>query len=508
MWVAMGGTLALAVVIAALVTFLGLRALHFREFQPEPRLSAVTLYDLLKVAFAVAAGVGGVVALVTAYRRQRVAEFAQDLATRTEAREATRLFNERFAAAAGQLGDGSPAVQLAGVYAMAGLADDWLEGRQTCVDVLCACLRMPQGQEAGSGPPANGASGHGPEPAISEPMPGEPEPGTAGSPQRRPQAAREVRHTVIRVITAHLQPDGRRASSMQDWRGLDLDFIDAVLDGGDFSRAEFAGGTVSFRGVGFAEGVDLSGAKFAGGFVDFSGVELPGGTVSFRGAEFAGGTVSFSGAEFTGGGDADFSDAELAGAFVDFSDAKFTGGTIDLSSARITGGTVNFSFSDAKFTGGTVSFLSAEFAGGDVYFSGARFVGGTVNFRVAMFVGSDVHFGGAKFTGGTTSFSGAWFAGGTVSFHGAEFIGGTVTFRGGRLATGFVDFSGTEFAGGATNFSGAEFTGATVDFSGAKFTGGALTFCRTSWSAAPRFPFRLDDPPAGVVLPPSASRTA
>jgi hypothetical protein len=104
MWLALGGTLALAVVIAALVTFLGLRALHFREFQPEPRLSAATLYDLLKVAFAVAAGVGGVVALVTAYRRQRVAEFAQDLATRTEAREATRLFNERFAAAAGQLG--------------------------------------------------------------------------------------------------------------------------------------------------------------------------------------------------------------------------------------------------------------------------------------------------------------------------------------------------------------------------------------------------------------------
>ena len=162
MWVAMGGTLALAVVIAALVTFLGLRALHFREFQPEPRLSAATLYDLLKVAFAVAAGVGGVVALVTAYRRQRVAEFAQDLATRTEAREATRLFNERFAAAAGQLGDGSPAVQLAGVYAMAGLADDWLERRQTCVAVLCACLRMPQGQEGVSAPPANGASGQGP----------------------------------------------------------------------------------------------------------------------------------------------------------------------------------------------------------------------------------------------------------------------------------------------------------------------------------------------------------
>jgi hypothetical protein len=26
---------------------------------------------------------------------------------------------------------------------MAGLAHDWTEGRQTCIDVLCAYLRMP-----------------------------------------------------------------------------------------------------------------------------------------------------------------------------------------------------------------------------------------------------------------------------------------------------------------------------------------------------------------------------
>jgi hypothetical protein len=32
-------------------------------------------------------------------------------------------------------------VRLAGVYEMARLADDWADQRQTCVDVLCACLR-------------------------------------------------------------------------------------------------------------------------------------------------------------------------------------------------------------------------------------------------------------------------------------------------------------------------------------------------------------------------------
>jgi hypothetical protein len=45
---------------------------------------------------------------------------------RTLAEQRTRTLNERFAAAASQLGnDKPPAVQLAGVYAMAGLADDW-----------------------------------------------------------------------------------------------------------------------------------------------------------------------------------------------------------------------------------------------------------------------------------------------------------------------------------------------------------------------------------------------
>src|SRR5690349_9794549 len=57
---------------------------------------------------------------------------------RTLAQQRAQTLNERFATAAGQLGNGKPpAVRLAGVYAMAGLADDWEENRQTCVEVLC-----------------------------------------------------------------------------------------------------------------------------------------------------------------------------------------------------------------------------------------------------------------------------------------------------------------------------------------------------------------------------------
>ena len=150
---AIGGTLALALAFAAAVTIAGLHFLHFHRLKPEPVLSAASLYNLLKVAFAFAAGVGGVFALVTAYRRQRVAEFAQELADRAEDREAARLFNERFGDAAGQLGHDNAAVRLAGVYAMARLADDWPAQRQTCVDVLCAYLRMPYQPDPGPAAP-------------------------------------------------------------------------------------------------------------------------------------------------------------------------------------------------------------------------------------------------------------------------------------------------------------------------------------------------------------------
>src|SRR5215471_17998800 len=71
---------------------------------------------------------------------------------RTLAEQRTRTLNERFATAADKLGsDKPPAVRLAGVYAMAGLADDWPESRQTCVDVLCGYLRMPYVPSRGKG---------------------------------------------------------------------------------------------------------------------------------------------------------------------------------------------------------------------------------------------------------------------------------------------------------------------------------------------------------------------
>src|SRR5215831_17897274 len=148
---------------------------------------------------------------------------------RTLTEQRTRTLNERFATAADQLGSDKPAaVRLAGVYAMAGLADDWPENRQACVDVVCAYLRLPY-----------------------EPDPGDDAPALERLAFR---ASREVRHTVIRVITAHL-----KAGASVSWQDLNFDFTGVVFDGGSFGGAKFSGGGVSF-----------SGAVFAVGDVDFS----------------------------------------------------------------------------------------------------------------------------------------------------------------------------------------------------------------------------------------------
>jgi hypothetical protein len=161
--------------------------------------------------------------------------------------------NARFATAADKLGSEAPAVRLAGVYAMAGLADDWSENRQTCVEVLCGYLRMPY-----------------------EPDPGE----EAPEPERLAfRANREVRHTVIRLITAHL-----RDSATVSWRGLNFDFTGVVFDGGDFSNAKFSGGEVRFGGAEFSDGeVGFDDAEFSGGWVGFDNAEFSGSEVSFNG---------------------------------------------------------------------------------------------------------------------------------------------------------------------------------------------------------------------------------
>ncbi|GHG04693.1 pentapeptide repeat-containing protein [Streptomyces filamentosus] len=326
-----------AAVLGAGGVFYGLvLLLDVQEIDHTAKLDAATLFDLVKLSFGVVAGAGALVALVVAYRRQRVDEAGAH-------REATRLHTERFSQAVDKLGSDYPAVRLGGVHALAGLADDAPDDdlRQTCVDVLCAYLRLPHSPDPGDDPAH--LEGH-----------------------HHYLALREVRHTILRLIGDHYRrPEG----SHRSWQGCDLDLTSTVIDG----RLDFHGAT-------FSGGVNFGGATFPDGNVDFREATFLDGYLDFRGATFLDGYLDFHGATFSGG-------------YLNFRGATFSNSMADFGSVTFSDGLVNFG--GAAFPGGGVNFGRARFSGGRVIFRGARFSGGVVEFHGAAFSGGLVHFGGA-----------------------------------------------------------------------------------------------------------------
>ncbi|WP_322658103.1 pentapeptide repeat-containing protein [Streptomyces justiciae] len=392
-WIVLPLTFTAALAIAAGVFLAGWDLLSVRGLKPEHHIDSTTLFDLVKLSFGVVAGAGALVALVVAYRRQRVDEDGA-------LREATRLHTERFTTAVSQLGEESAAVRLGGVHALAGLADDapTRELRQTCIDVLCAYLRLPYVAES----------------ALS-----------AGDTDARHAylALREVRHTIIRLICDHLRLPLRDPRS---WQGHDFDFTGVVFDGGDFIGAQFSGSTVRFGG-----------AQFSGGTVDFTAAQFSGSAVDFSGAKFSSGTVSFSGAKFSSG-------------TVNFHRVQFSGGTVGFIEVEFSGGAVLFT--GMEFSGSPISFFRVQFSGGMVDFNGTQFTSGTVNFSGAQFSSGTGNFDRAQFSGSAVDFSGTQFSGSAVNFNGTQFTSGTVNFSRAEFSSGTVDFSGTQFSGGRVGF--------------------------------------------------------
>ncbi|PRX16783.1 hypothetical protein CLV67_118114 [Actinoplanes italicus] len=221
---------------------------------PRP-LTAAERLDSLKLALAVVAGIGGIVALTVAYRKQRQGEAA-------ERREETKLFTERFVKSSEQLGHDSPRVRVAGAYAMAELADDWASGRQMCVDVLCAYIRLPY--------------------------------------ETDDESERQVRWTLFRIIRNHLRPDPKWGRVK--WSDCRFSFEGAVIDGADLSKVQLdAQGNMSFFGVRFIGWFDFAEARLGGAPVWFNRARFESGDVSFQGADFRGSQVVFEAVEFAGG---------------------------------------------------------------------------------------------------------------------------------------------------------------------------------------------------------------
>lgn len=327
---------ALAVVTAGLVLALwGFRLSHLQAFTS-------TVLDLVKLSFALVAGLGGTVGLVLAYRRHQFLEAGDVRERAKERREDTRLLNERFSAAAAQLASDQAGVRFAGIYAMAGLADDWDAGRQKCIDVLCVHVRR----------------GHKPRPV----------PDAQLVDHLAWQDDQEFRHTITRVITAHLV-DGAALS----WQGCDFDFTGATMDGGDFKGTVLSSGTISFAK-----------AKFTDGEVNLRDLRIVGGLLDFRGSHFDGGAVVVSGSHIGSGG------------VIDFSDSHFAGGTIDLDRIAVSEGGILY-FCRSDFDGATIVVANSQLSRAIVDFRNCAFASGAVEFDRADITESTIDFRGATF---------------------------------------------------------------------------------------------------------------
>ena len=194
------------------------------------------LFELSRTAVPVAALVGGAAGIVVGIRRQRSTEKTVELTARTAqitadayaldqkraGREEIDRLRDRYTTIAAQLGDDAAPVRLAGVYAMAALADDWItldnhREAQVCIDVLCAYIRTPRNT------------------TTSEEV----------------VADTRVRETITRVITQHLQ-----AGAATPWSGKAFDFTEARFTGShSFDSAEFNKGCrVNFPDAKFNEG--------------------------------------------------------------------------------------------------------------------------------------------------------------------------------------------------------------------------------------------------------------
>lgn len=362
--------------------------------------------DLYKLSLVVAGGVGGVVALVVAYRRQRDVEQGR--------------FVERFGAAAAQLGDRDVAVRIAGVYAMAGVADESTGlRRQQCIDVLCGYIRLPYSPERGSNHQTKLVlKGTDTDPA-----------GATVEQERHlefRQNDKEVRTTIVRVIRDHLLK-----SAEYSWTRNDFDFEGAHLENVDFTSAVFAGVT-QFTSVTFSGVTRFNLATFSS-------------SVAFRHSSFSG-LARFDEASFSRS--AWFDGASFSGR------AWFDRTSFSLP-ATFTGATFA---AEAKFRGATffrgASFAAARFTGGADF--QATLIFGSARFEQATFIG-DAAFQAASFSGSArfdkSTFSGAaWFDeanfSGDAKFDQATFSGNAqfskVTFATGPAA----DFCNVDFGTG------------------------------------------------------------
>jgi uncharacterized protein YjbI with pentapeptide repeats len=288
--------------------------------------------DARRNALTVAAGLGGLAALLLAFRRQRHTERQQqyheyetqraheqkekEYAQREQEHahqlaDATRQFEQREQAAktaeddalqrritdlrvraVEQLGSDNPTVRIGGLHNLERLGQLHPELRQTVIDEICAYLRMPYNPPVASTTTViDGGS--------FEPVGPPPASGADDAFQER-----QVRHTAQDILARHLRVEadveGEEFWSHDriDLRGAfldNLDFSDCVLRSADFQEARFEG-NAEFSGTRFASDAYFHGASFHG-VADFASSRFEGRSV-FIEASFLG-TADFRSAKFS-----------------------------------------------------------------------------------------------------------------------------------------------------------------------------------------------------------------
>jgi len=424
-------TLVLAVLCVTILYFAAIRLLGNPRIAHSKSLSTDDLFNLLKLIFAVIAGIGGVVALVVAYRRQKALEEQTRLAVRTQfhaeqvaqadAYDATeRRVTDLYGQSVEQLGSDKAAVRLGGLYSLERLAQGYEQQRQAVIDVVCAYLRMPF-----QAIPADGNHDQLPESSS-----------TMDTVTALDKEELQVRLAAQRLIARHLRPSPETTlGSISTYWGdirvdlngadlIDADFTGCHFSETDFSEAQFHEGRARFADSKFKQVALFSDAKFESS-ADFSGTVFQQGA-SFTGCSFVG-QVSFRKAKFeknSGFNSARFDDLAF------FEKVIFSGTTwfrrIEFKrEAR---------FEEASF-GTYCIFDYGEFRG-DVTFARSQFLG-TGEFRKANFMRS-AQFMKTSFHGRVT-FKNATFNR-TPRFTGVKF-GAAVIFSQAHFARG-VDLSG------------------------------------------------------------------
>lgn len=412
-----GAAVTLVLILAiSLLIGLSLAGYHYVLRTPSPELRGATpqLFDLFKIALTVVGGTGAVVALVVAYRRQRVTEDSHRLALETADRDLARVLNERFTTAVGQLGTlESPTTQLGGISSLAALADGWPSERQRCIDVLCGYLRLP----------------------IRD--------------THEAYGDREVRQTVARLIRDRL----RRGSFK--WEGDHLfDLSGAELSGLDFSRIHLDRARLRLSGARVSDGcASFDGLALNGGVLECQGIHIDGGQLSFVDSRFATGTADFRGSTWSHGA-LDFTSVGIKDADVDFTGSIFSGASLQFRYLAVQAVPTEHGLDAA------LRFDSSLISGGALTFHGLKL---TLPQEI------EESFNGPWDRGPFPHFE-------AISFRELKMAGGCLRFEESELKSASLEFSGVEILGGEVIFENARIRDCGIRLDSLEMSGGQLRF--------------------------------